>query len=193
MLRVKSKVSILKLADRSVISKTAHNFFAAQFRNALRAWVKAILTEIPDYTGTYRGTIIPVGRALGGGGWSHPGPVFTYNEKMRSWHKSTGHKIIRGRGTFQIGEAGGAKATEFTIADGNPGLYVFTYKTNLPWAIWNEMRSAPAWMHLHMPTPAQAIPKGNAAFKYYLENDMPTRSLYKKLAKIMIKSSIKSA
>jgi hypothetical protein len=194
---VKSKVSILKIQPRSSISGTAHQFFSAQFRNALRAWVRTILEKIPDYTGTYRGTIMPVGRALGGGGpgnaWYASGPKFTYNEEWRKRHKTIGYKIIRGHGRFTLGEAGGEAVTEFSIIDDIPGKYTFTYKTNLPWAIWNESFSAPDWMHLQMGTPAHAIKAGNDAFNHYIDHIMPTRKLYQKLAKMMIKSQIKSA
>ena len=192
-LLIKSKVSIIKVTNRSKISETAHKFFAAQFRNALRAWVKEILLKTPDYTGTYRGTIIPVGKALKGGGWYAPGPIYSYDKEARSRHKAVGYKVIRGYGTFRLGEAAGATYAHFNIDTTIPGYYVFTYSTNLPWAIWNEMYPAPQWLHLHMPTPSNAITTGNAAFKIYLEEEMPLRAMYKKLAKIMIKVTIKSA
>lgn len=191
MLRVRSKVKILKVKS-GLLSKTADDFFRAQFNNALRAWVTAILARIPDYTGTARGTFIPVARALKpiiGGVPS--GPVFPYNEEWRSRHKQIGYKIIRGRGRFNLGEAAGEKYSKFNI-DYKKGRGVFTYTNNLPWVLWNEVNFAPEWITLPSNPPWGAIAAGNKAFKDYFITEMPKRQLYKKMAKVAVESSTKS-
>ena len=182
---LRSKLSFITVANPAEISKTADAFLRAQLRQAARAWLRAVLVRVPQYTGTARGTFKPLGQFL------HvtipPGKIYAKDRRRLGQHLAKGSKSVQGS-TYQIGPSSNDYA-EFSF-DYGPREYKFIFTQNLPWAIWNDIYPAPAWITLPSNPPWHAIQAGNAAFKNYLRVEMPKRVLYKQIKDMILRFKI---
>lgn len=131
----------------------------AEIKNTARAWLKAVILEIPTFTGTARGTFRPLGRFL---------KVAFPQGARKSKRKS---KKIQGT-TFQLGFGAGAQYGQDFEFHQNANRFEFNYVFNLPYIYWNSF--GPGLPTLIKKTPWFAIQKGESAgFKHIRENIPP--------------------
>lgn len=113
----------------------------------LMAWLEAVITEVPVWSGASRATFIKVAKTIG---FSVP--------------------VSGGPAPFDRTSIGQAASTGELEVDVEKGLYVFTYGTSLPWLIWNEHHNAnldpdpTLFAKLTRPGPYEFQLKGMAAF-----------------------------
>ena len=129
-----------------------------EVRQAAREWLRAVIKEIPTYTGTARGTFKPLGQFL---------KVAIPKSTPVSNRKS---KRIQGR-TYKLGPAAGAQyGTDFDFTQ-NAFKFGFNYTVELPYIWWNSFGPGPP--QLKKPTPWFAIQQGTTAFGNHLREEMP--------------------
>jgi len=189
-LRVRSKVHLLKVASPAEVSNHMSGFFQAQIRQATRAWLRAVLAKVPEYSGTARGTFKPLGRVLRVAvpqGWM---PYNRKYERLRQYKLKKGTVTIQGK-TFKVGPGPNDYADFYFDYSGPEYKFIFTQ--NLPYAFWNDIYPAPNWIKLPSIPPWHALAAGQAAFHNYLRVEMPKRIQYRKLLKVLLKSNVKRA
>ena len=139
-------------------------------KEAVREWVKAVIAKIPVYTGTARGTYAVAGRKV--------------NLAVAAMSKNTSKtKFIYPKGgtSYPLGwkvALGGAysKATlDSRYAEMGEYEYIFKFEEWLPYVVWNNMRTAPEWLHLIHQTPWTALEAGAAAYRRYALSVLPKR------------------
>lgn len=123
-----------------------------QVRNAAREWLRAVIPNVPVWTGTARGTLLPLSRIL------------------RVANRISPVHFKRDFGP-SIGENFGA----FSFLDGTNGQYGFQYQIFLDYFQENEFSPAPAKYKLKNPTPWHALRSGDAAYKKYMADILPQR------------------
>lgn len=186
-LLIKSKVRLLKLLPSEKLQERVNTFYSEQFREAIRAWLKAVLNEIPEYTGTARGTFKPLARTLNV--VVTPGVKYYKREGPLRSRLKKGYHIVQGK-RYLVGPASNEYGA-FDLQD-TKAPFSFSFSQNLPWALWNDIQPAPAWMTLPSNPPWEAINAGNRAY-YERIGNIPTNVFLKALSKVMITSTIKNA
>lgn len=139
-----------------------------EVKQAAREWLRAVIKEIPTFTGTARGTFKPLGQFL---------RVAIPQHTPKSDRKS---KRINGR-VYQLGFAAGAQYGEDFEFKQDGLRYEFNYTVELPYIWWNSFGPGPA--NLTKPTPWFAIQKGTTAFGNHIREEIPG-----KISAIMRKS-----
>lgn len=132
--------------------KTLDETLKRQIRNAAREWLRAVLPRVPVWTGTARGTLLPLSRML----------------NVRNQIKP----IKKKRG---FGPNVGSDFGEFAFLDGTNGEYGFAYEINLAYFQENEFSPAPPKYKLTNPTPWHSFLAGDKAFHAYLDEILPKR------------------
>lgn len=177
-MRFSGKIVYLEY-DLQKFSKSFDDAMETQMRQAARAWLKAILTAPlpvirgdggtstgipPVWTGTARGTLIPLGKALQ---IAIPiNPLVTRPGKGPSYGASTS--------SFSIGK-------KF-------GVYSFRFSTTLPWFNANEFQESS--LSLTHATPWGAFKIGQTAFQNYVEKILPGKIANKYQEAIRYKTRI---
>lgn len=129
-----------------------------EVKEAAREWLRAVLKEIPTFTGTARGTFKPLGSFLK-----------VAIPKSAPVSSRTSKKI---QGTsFQLGFGAGAQyGQDFEFVQ--KGLrFEFNYTVNLPYIWWNSL--GPGLPSLRKPAPWMAIQNGTKAFGRHVEEKLP--------------------
>jgi len=126
--------------------------------NTARAWLKAVIVEIPTFTGTARGTFRPLGRFL-----KVSFPAGTRKSKRKS-------KLLQGT-RFQLGFGAGAQYGQDFEFHQNNNRFEFNYVFNLPYIYWNSF--GPGLSTLIKKTPWFAIQKGTAAGEKHIREKIP--------------------
>jgi len=141
----------------------------AKQREAIRAWIRAVIAKTPSYTGTVRGTFKPLARVLG-----------KVSVQPGSLSKNARAKLARGTVIdgqhYQLGFGTGGKYSDFSItqkANTFRMSFIFTFESSLPYALWNNIQPAPSWMHLRQPAPWHALRAGAIAFESYVNREVP--------------------
>lgn len=177
---LKSKPTVTLLDFKSTTLKQTEEidkFFQRQLRQATRAWLRAVLLKVPEYSGAARGSFKPLGRVLRvavppgvKGGTTDPKKKLPYGRN------------IKGKMYPTTSEGGEAYGTDFDfVYDDKNQEYKFRFNVELPYVLWNSIAPAPAWIKLAQPTPWYALQEGYKAFNHYLEFEMPTRKFYQAL------------
>lgn len=143
-----------------------------QQREAVKAWLVAVLEEIPTYTGTARGTFAPIGRMVN----LTVGKTGILGDPSGAASK----KVFKHKGrVIQLGfEEGAELGKDFKLtqeATGKILIYKFEFNHNLPYLIWNNMFPAPEWIHLPSNPPWKALEKGRDAFIEYVTTILLTK------------------
>lgn len=113
-----------------------------QNRQALRVWLKEALEHIPGYTGTARGTLVPVGKIVRRAVTKfRPGDPLG-NAKRAAKKKFIHYKGVTYRAGFEYGKDY-AQALLNTNVEGLSIRNTFIFTENLPYVIFNESNSAP--------------------------------------------------
>jgi len=150
-------------------TKTLQARFEAKQREAIRAWLRAVLAKTPTYTGTAIGTYAPLARVLGKVALQ-PGTVsLGAKEKIRRGTTIKGKRYKLGADT-----AGQYSTYEIRHIYGKFKMsYIFEFENTLPYVLWNNMQPAPSWLHLKQLTPWKALEAGAAAFEEYVLRELP--------------------
>jgi hypothetical protein len=133
-----------------------------QARQALREWFRVALDNIPQYTGTARGTLTPVGRlvrrAVGSLG------AIKGRAKGKKW-------ITYRDRSFRTGPEAGADYADATLDTKLDGLNLtssFVFTNTLPYVGRNDEKGAPPGFTLPSNPPWNSHDKAAAAWKKYL-------------------------
>ncbi len=127
-------------------------------KDAAREWLKAVIVEIPTYTGAARGTFKPLGSFL---------KVLVPKGTPVSARKQ---KKIKGV-TYQLGFGPAAQyGQEFDFTQ-KGFRFEFNYTVNLPYIVWNSF--GPGLPELKKETPWHALDKGKDAFGKYILEKVP--------------------
>ena len=114
-------------------------------RAGLREWLEAALAPIPNWSGASRATFTVLAEAAG---------------------ISTG--AVGG------GVALGQMLSQCKLSDNTPpGVYSFSYGTDLTWLVWNEVNSQPEPTFkgkLRNPIPYESQPRGLIAFLHFADD-----------------------
>lgn len=125
----------------------------AQVRQAAREWLRAVIPRVPVFTGTARGTLIPLGRFL-----KVAVPISPV-------------AIRSGQGP----DVGAAMTRPYYFHREGDRHY-FRFNTDVAHFIQNEFYHAPnPPFRLKNPTPWNAIIEGNLAFESYMKTTLPQR------------------
>jgi len=141
----------------------------AKQREAIRAWLRAVMEKTPTYTGTAYGTFVPLARVLGKVA-IQPGTVsLAARDKIRRGTTIQGKRYKLGAET-----AGQYSTYEITHTYAKFRMsYVFEFENTLPYVLWNNVQPAPSWLHLKSKPPWKALEAGATAFESYIQKELP--------------------
>jgi hypothetical protein len=150
-------------------TKTLRARLEAKQRQAIRAWLRAVIAKTPSYTGTVRGTFKPLARVLG-----------QISVQPGSVSKGAKAKIARGTKIdgqhYQLGFGAGGQYSDYSIEQEVSTFrlsFIFIFDSSLPYALWNNIQPAPSWIHLKEQTPWHALRAGALAFEQYVQKEVP--------------------
>lgn len=161
MLKVSGKVAKLKFNVRGYIT-SAIKVSEEEQKRAITAWVKAVASSIPVYTGTAIGTIAPVGRTVG----YILAPIGRNTTKKYFYHNGKRYPL-----GFGVGESYQEHVLD-TKMSGNIITSTFIFNENLPYVVWNSLYNTPI---PKSKTPWFALQKGVAAYVQYIRDNLPER------------------
>lgn len=150
MLKFTGRLVYIKF-NKEKFNKTLDEKLHIQLRNAARAWLRAVIPNVPVYTGMARGSLAPLGRFL---------------------HVAVPISPIASR-PGKSPEAG-EQHSEFKFYR-RSGQFVFSWNTTVLHYLINEFNDMSGILPLTHPTPWHSIAAGNAAFKLYVEQVIPKR------------------
>lgn len=137
-----------------------------EMKNAIEAWLKAVLIKVPVYTGTSKGTFAPVGRVIG----KAVKAISPVNKAASSkkFFKYRGRKFPLG---FNAGrDYGSASLTREVL--GKIITFTFTFANTLPYTVWNEQFPGPDWFSFRTEPPWNALIAGKEAFVNHVKKEM---------------------
>ncbi len=165
-IKFKFLITIPKLDTKKYI-KAIDKYVEAQQLIAIKRWLLSVLKNTPTYTGTARGTYAPIGRVVkhtvrrgrkGGSSDHRTKKKFTY--KGKAW--PTGLKAGENYSEFFITK----KITNTSTR------HRFEFHQNLPYAVWNQMMTGPAWFKFDRDPPWNAHKSGETAFRRYVNGPL---------------------
>jgi hypothetical protein len=162
-MKVTIKMVYIKL-NKGDFTKTLIESLETQNRQAARAWLKAVITRVPIWTGMAQGSLRPLGQYL-----RVAIPITPSSSPRAQIAIAHGQNITAGEamGHFQFKVEAGKRI-------------VFIYKTDVIHYLINEFYDVRPEIHLtHEPVPWFSFRVGKAAYKQYL-----TENLKKKIPKI---------
>lgn len=159
MIEIHYDLNLIEFDDKKY-SETVKKRIGATFRQAIRMWLRYILTHtpsvdgpgFPSQTGTILGSIQPLGRILR---VAVPNPVI--KRDFSKWADAS-----------QRGPSAGARAVKFTIDDTGPE-YRFEWSTQVLHHYLNEFFK----VRTVSTTPWKVIDKANLVFEDYLKENVP--------------------
>lgn len=154
------KFSITKVAfKKAEFTKTLDEACATQVRQAARAFLRAAVEKVPNYTGMARGSLQPLGRLLN----------VAVDAQFTSRAKKHGHKSrisqgnALGQNAFNFVNTKGSHTFEFSIPDFHYAINEF-FNVQATWGI-----------PLTYPTPWDSMGAGLDAFNQYLKDNLSKR------------------
>lgn len=143
-------------------SDALHNFLSTQLRQAVREWVRAMVREIPTYSGMSRGSLLPIGklpRMQNVRGITRDiHPVINYAKRDR-------RDGIPGTISDPIAEG---SRLSFASLEYKKTNYEFFWATEVPQFVTNELTQGLGNPPLHKQTPWASLAVGANAFYGYL-------------------------
>lgn len=155
-MKIKIKLVYLKL-NQGAFTKALTESLEVQNRQAARAWLKAVLTKVPVWTGEARGSLRPLGQFLR---VAIPiSPISASREAKRAI--SEGHTAEAGeaQGHFQFKNEGGKR-------------FVFIFNTDVAHYLINEFYNVKPPINLIQPAPWFSFRAGKIAYKQYLSDNL---------------------
>jgi hypothetical protein len=167
-MKVKGKMELMVLnldKFKTVIKKQAE----VQNRQAIREWLKEAVKHIPTYTGTARGTLIPVGKIVGRA-VKKIGPLGT---PAKYPERAAKKKYITGSiGTFAAGFKEGGSYSQVTAGVELKGMVElvcsFHFTNDLPYVAINDASGGPPDFILPSNPPWHSHEKAAAAWTKYV-------------------------
>lgn len=149
-----AKIKLIKI-DKRGYSEALGKAVDVQMRQAARAWLRAVMFNIPIYTGMARGSLLPVGRFL-----SVAIPI----------------KPVAKR---KYGDAAaGAALSSFKFERDDGFVWTFSFSTEIPHFLINEFNVGLGSPPLRHPTPWKSMEAGKIAWTEYLTTEL-TRKIPK--------------
>jgi hypothetical protein len=138
-----------------------------QNRQAVRVWLKEVLKYIPGYTGTARGTLVPVGRLINRAvaRFGPSGP--SGNQRRAKKKKWINYKGRMYRAGFQFGKQY-AEARISSKVTGITILNSFEFDNNLPYIARNDISGPPPNFIMPSNPPWRSHDKAAEAWKNYI-------------------------
>jgi len=155
--------------DVGRVTKTLNENMSIQMRQAAREWLRAVITKVPVWTGTSKGSFKPIGRFL-----NVQIPISP--EVSRSG----------------MGPDVGADKSAFHFSR-RKGNQIFTFEVGVAHYAVNEFHNVnlTGQFQLRNPGPYASFKFGELAFNRYVENVMPGRlpkpETFTKMTKVKIK------
>ena len=150
-------------------TKVLKSAMEIQQRQAIRAWLRAVLSKTPTYTGTARGTYRPIARVIGKVA-VRPGSI---SKQARA--KIASGTRIQGK-NYNLGFNAGGQYSDHSITQKYSKVllrYEFIFQQDLPYAVWNDIYPAPAWITLPSNPPWHALDAGRDAWEQYMQTEAP--------------------
>jgi hypothetical protein len=129
-------------------------------KEAIKKWLKTVLSRTPTYTGTARGTYAPVGRLVGR--LVRKGRIKGNIERA----KQKKYFVYKGK-VYPLGFAAGANYQDHQIkliVRSNTITTIFIFDQKLPYVLWNEIQPGPSWFNFQTPPPWKALEKGEISY-----------------------------
>jgi hypothetical protein len=172
-IKVKGQVALFKVNSEKLFA-AALKVAVEENKKAVARWLKVVLTYIPTYTGTARGTLKPVARQVKVS-LSKFGPAGAKGVLRRAKKK----KKITYRGkTFTAGFSAGekyAQAQFSSVRRGNDIVNTFEYTNNLGYVAYNEQNSQPPGFILPSNPPWRYNIKAVVAWRKHILIEVPKR------------------
>lgn len=168
-MNVKGNITITKI-NVSKFKTSLKEQVEVQNRQAVRAWLKAVLTEVPGYTHTARGTLVPVGRLVKRAIKRVPATGGRGSARRAKKKKNIWYKDKKFRAGFSYGK-NYASASISTKLDGISLRSTFTFTNSLPYVAYNDVNSAPPGFKLPSNPPWGARRKGVDAWGDYIKTE----------------------
>lgn len=159
-------------ADYKLYKSKIRQIMEDENNEAVKKWLKKVLSRTPTYTGTARGTYAPVGRLVGRA--VRKGHI--KGDATRAARKK--FFVYKGR-KYPLGFAAGAQYQDHeikTIVRQHSITSIFRFDQFLLYVLWNEIQPGPSWFHFQTPPPWKALEK--AAISY---NNHFRRHTFKRL------------
>lgn len=138
--------------NKQAYLKTRDEALKREMRNAAREWLAAVIPHVPVWTGTARGTLLPLARYL-----RQSVPI---NPIVSKQNKGPG--FGEALGGFEFDDAG--------------NQYTFEFTNFLEYFKFNDQNDASAYgFHLTHATPWYAFEAGQTAFDAYVEKFLPQK------------------
>lgn len=160
--------------DLSKVGQKLKEKCEIQNRQAVRAWLAEVVKHIPGYTGTARGTLVPVGRLVG-----RIIQKFRAGDPLGDPERAKKKKFIHIGGRtlsagFQFG-AHYASATMGTYLTGRKIINTFTFDNTLPYVARNDLSGPPPGFIMPSNPPWFSHNKAKRAWVRYVLTVIPKR------------------
>jgi hypothetical protein len=163
---VRGKLSAPEI-NLGVFNKKLQTVLVEQQVEAVKVWLKTVLSHIPTYTGTTRGTFAPLGRKVN--------YVFGATPTAAGRRKYV-FIYPKGGRRYPLGFEEGRRYQDndiYHFGSGNRIEYVFKFELSLPYAVWNDQYPAPQWLTLPSEPPWEAMAYAAVEFYRYVHNVIP--------------------
>jgi hypothetical protein len=176
-LKVKGTMALVTI-DMNKFSKGLVDKCVLQNKQATRVWLKEALLHIPGYTGTARGTFIPVGRLVG-----RIVKKFRAGDPLGNADRAKKKKFIHYKGSvYYAGFRSGASYAQASLTTGRTGAKIintFKFTNNLPYVARNEASGPPPGFVMPSQPPWKALDKAAKAWRKYILTKVHKRLRYK--------------
>lgn len=146
----KVDVKILKF-DKKGYTEALGKAVEVQVRQAAREWLRAVIIEVPVYSGQAASSLVPLSQYLRIAIDTSP----TENARER---KLDGRSLGRSQGHYSF--------------DHTDTIYTFSFSTEVPHYLINEFNTGLGQPPLIHPTPWKSMTYGKIAFQNYLKSNL---------------------
>lgn len=165
-IKVKGEFAIVGF-DMRKFTNSLSKSVKVQNRQAVRAWLKAVLPEVPGYTQTARGTFAPVGRLVNRAVKRIPTLGDPKRAKKKKFAEYNSRKYRTG---FTYGSIY-ANAKVISIVSRSGVRNIFVHTNNLPYVAWNDINNAPPGFKMPSNPPWRFKEKGRKAWEDYINTE----------------------
>jgi hypothetical protein len=172
-IKVKGALKLYEI-DEKVFRTKLEELCITETKEAVKVWLTERLKHIPGYTGTARGTLVPVGRLVGKviSRFSPSGPSGDQNRAKRK-------KFIHRNGrTFRAGFQYGkdyASASIQVKQESNKIRCTFSFDSELPYVARNDVNGPPAGFIMPSNPPWFSTQRGVKVWKKYVLKEIPKK------------------
>lgn len=155
--------------DLPKATKRIEDSLESHHRQAIKAWLKEVLENIPTYTGTARGVFITLAKSIGAASVKRVNPRMPPSDPAAAAKK----KWIVGNGR-RIKTGFGAVSGVHSISKNNTGTrleFEFRHSADLFYLLWNDV--AQAEIDLFYPTPWMSHAFAASIYEDYIKTQAP--------------------